>query len=153
MKLGFLDPAQLALAFVALGDGARARELISSKVWLADPVQQSDCPNNGRSLPQVRAHVIGTCLNTVPVDDDGELLIGGENMADRYVKSPERSVECLVQVQHACGSAAISRSAKSQGATCDLGVARTGPKGLDAGSSEVRPDQYGMCTWGPAVAS
>ncbi|MEP6898316.1 MAG: amino acid adenylation domain-containing protein [Rhodanobacter sp.] len=72
--------------------------LVTSHPLAGDPALWPDQPDLGLPLPHVRLHVVDEQLHALPDGVDGELLIGGETLADGYLHQPQLSAERFVQI-------------------------------------------------------
>lgn len=82
---------------------------VTSKPLSGDPAGWPERPDIGAPLDHVRLYVADDELRVLPDGSDGELLIGGESLADGYVHRPELTAERFVRIS-ADGDERVYRS-------------------------------------------
>jgi amino acid adenylation domain-containing protein len=75
-----------------------------------DPAQWPERPAIGLPLAHVRLHVVDERMQPVPDGVEGELLIGGDGVADGYIGQPRLTAEKFVRVELDGASARVYRS-------------------------------------------
>lgn len=87
---------------------------VTSKPLSGDSAAWPDRPDIGDPLDHVRLYVADDELRVLPDGSEGELLIGGESLADGYVHRPDLTAERFVRVR--------------AGGECDERVYRSGDR-------------------------
>jgi amino acid adenylation domain-containing protein len=77
---------------------------VTSKPLSGTPVFWPERPDIGAPLPHVRLHVVDEYLQALPDGSEGELLIGGDSLADGYIHRPELDAERFVRFRHQDGT-------------------------------------------------
>ncbi|MEW9573377.1 amino acid adenylation domain-containing protein [Rhodanobacter sp. Si-c] len=72
---------------------------VTSNPLDGDPMLWPELPDIGRPLSHVRLHVADEHLQLVADGIEGELLIGGETLADGYINRPELNAEHFVRIR------------------------------------------------------
>jgi amino acid adenylation domain-containing protein len=84
--------------------------LVTSHALADDPAQWPERPDLGPALPYVRLHIVDEQLQPVPDGTEGELLIGGDSVADGYLNQPQLTERSFVQLESAVATERVYRS-------------------------------------------
>jgi amino acid adenylation domain-containing protein len=76
--------------------GPTETHVVTAHELCGDPALWPDVPPIGRALPHVCLHVVDASGVALADGNEGELLIGGECLADGYINRPELSAERFV---------------------------------------------------------
>lgn len=99
-----ITPAIRAL-FMALPDGVlhnhygpTETHVVTSHELSGDPTAWSELPPIGRPLPHVRIRLVDIALGPVAAGTEGELLLGGDCLAEGYIHRPELTAERFIEL-------------------------------------------------------
>jgi amino acid adenylation domain-containing protein len=81
--------------------GPTETHVVTAHELHGDPEQWPDLPPIGHALAHVQVRVVDTQLHDLPAGEEGELLLGGDCLAEGYIGQPERTAERFIQVDGA----------------------------------------------------
>jgi amino acid adenylation domain-containing protein len=77
--------------------GPTETHVVTSHELSGDPANWPELPPIGRALPHVRARVVDAQGDYVNGDAEGELLLGGDCLAEGYIHRPELTAERFIE--------------------------------------------------------
>jgi len=77
--------------------GPTETHVVTSHELSGDPANWPELPPIGRPLPHVRARVVDAQGDDVTGDAEGELLLGGDCLAEGYIHRPELTAERFIE--------------------------------------------------------
>ncbi len=84
--------------------------LVTSHALAGDPAHWPERPDLGLALPYAHLHVVDEQLRPVPDGTEGELLIGGDSVADGYLNQPQLTGRSFVQLESPAATERVYRS-------------------------------------------